>query len=278
MGLASGPRGTRLRPMSIGEILDESFRVYRRGFVPFAIAMSIVEVPTTLVASAVDIANGQFNVPWTTRLSEPTSDAGLLVLVVSVVLGLLADGAVIAIASDVILGRQTTILTAFRQTLRRMRSLILAQILVFGLLILMAVTVLGIPFAVYVGLGWLLVDQAVVIEGRGALDAMRRSHRLVRSHRWRLLICLLLVSVLSWLLAQSPGALVTLIFTFWLDPADGVQMGLVNAASVALDTVGRIVFASITGIVTTMLYYDVRVRDEALDLELRAAPPEEPLA
>ena len=50
--------------------------------------------------------------------------------------------------------------------------------------LLLCVTVLGIPAAIYFGLGWTLVGQVCLLESLGGRAALRRSGWLVRSHRW----------------------------------------------------------------------------------------------
>ena len=56
-----------------------------------------------------------------------------------------------------------------------------------GALILSGGFVLYLPVIVYVGLGVALADQAVALEGRLAVDSIKRSWSLVSGHRWMLL-------------------------------------------------------------------------------------------
>src|SRR5687768_11894443 len=58
MAMNAGGRGIRLRPLDIGDVLDETFQVYRRGFVPLITTMAIVLVPMSLVLLVVSVVTG----------------------------------------------------------------------------------------------------------------------------------------------------------------------------------------------------------------------------
>ena len=56
-----------------------------------------------------------------------------------------------------------------------------------GVAVLVSGFVLYLPVIIYVGLGVALADQAVALEGKEPVEAVRRSWELVRGHRWMLL-------------------------------------------------------------------------------------------
>src|SRR5215208_3577812 len=99
--------GIRLRRMGIGDILDETFRLWRRHFLTFATAMAIVEVPTPLISALVTIG---LPGPEPSRGASPRdmvnimASGGLVGLLTG--LGSLVSGlAIIRLAADAVLGR-----------------------------------------------------------------------------------------------------------------------------------------------------------------------------
>ncbi|MER7501294.1 glycerophosphoryl diester phosphodiesterase membrane domain-containing protein [Nonomuraea pusilla] len=118
---------------------------------------------------------------------------------------------------------------------------------------------------------------AVVLEGRGPVDAMRRSWRLVTGDFWRVLGILLLTSLLVGLVS----AVLALPFTF-----AGTLFGMLGAGSAANALVAAVLLA-IGGMLSAMLSYpfeagvsgllyaDRRMRSEAFDLVLQTAAIEQ---
>jgi hypothetical protein len=51
--------------------------------------------------------------------------------------------------------------------------------------IVLAVTVVGIPWAILWGVRWLFADQAVILEGKAGRSALATSSNVVRGHWWR---------------------------------------------------------------------------------------------
>jgi hypothetical protein len=278
MAMNAGGTGIRLRPLEIGDVLNETFQVYRRGFVPFITVMAIVVVPTALLSLIVVLITGVDQWSVFDRLSVGASLAAVaaifLFAIVAGLAQLVASGAAVRVAADMILGQPISVGDAYREALSRLGSLLLVSICVGIPLSLLVVTCIGIPVAIFVGLGWSLVFPAILLEGRGAIDAMRRSWELVGGHRWRLLVCLVLVGLIVWLLVSIPTGL----FAF----AAGILVALSGGGTAALvgmqvgnmlfQAAGQTLFGAIGLITTTLLYYDLRIRKEAFDVQQR--PPE----
>ena len=282
MAMDTGPRGIRLRPLEIGDVLDETFQVYRRNFVPLITAMAIVVVPSSLLSLIGTLITGVGQAGLFDRLSPEASlavlgagiAAALVFVVLAVVAGLahlVAAGAVVRIASNAVLGQPYSIQDAYREAFGRFGSLLLVSICVSIVLMLLVVTCIGIPVAVFVGLGWSVVLQAIMLEGHGAIDAMRRSWALVGGHRWRLLVCYFLIGLIVWLLLSIP----TGIFTFvglgvaTASGGSGIAVMLVQIGQVIFQAAGQVLFGAIGYITATLIYYDLRVRKEAFDLQQR---------
>lgn len=247
-----------LRPLTVGEILDTSFSLYRRHFGALAtVALVCTGVPLALrlflEAGGGFLANLPLAVLYTLSL---------------VVLNLIATGATVFVVSESYLGRPISA----REALRRATPYI-GRILVCSLL--MAVVV-GLGFLFFVipglmlGVGLALAIPVVVIEPRGgASAALSRSWELTRGARWRIFGLGLTLLVLLYV----PVVAVTGLFAVVL-PATGGGIGPASNGAIVAIAIGGLVQMFIYPLfycVLTVTYYDLRVRKEGFDLELLAS-------
>ena len=152
--------------MSLGEILDRVFTLYRNHFALFVGVMAIpaaVQIPTNLYSFSI----------WGKMLRPeaghaPPFDPGtfamiyLVVFPVIVVVATLGLGAISLAVSDVYLGRAATIRGSYQKTLRRFGRLL-------GLLITVGLILMGILIVFSVGIALLIGSLAAsgVMAGSG---------------------------------------------------------------------------------------------------------------
>ena len=277
--MASGEGGIRLRPMGIGDILDETFRLYRRHFLSFVIAMAVVAVPLALLSAAFNVTIGAVVTPG----RDPTLTQGLTIFAAALPLALasglgylLSGGAAVRLTSDAALGRPLDVGAAYRDALGRVLPLFGAGFLAAVAVGLLAITCLGLPFAIYLGVGWSLNPQIVVLERAGSGAALRRSAALVKENRWRVFGTIFLISLLVGILVNIPSGIVGLIAGALVAvaefPGEQYLLQLVNAF---MSAVGQSLLGAIFWMTSTLLYFDLRVRKEAFDLEQLTARAEE---
>jgi hypothetical protein len=113
----------------------------------------------------------------------------------------------------------------------------------------LALTVIGIPFAIYKFVCWQFVQQEILIGDRGIRDAFRASSDRVRSRWWHAVRAL----GFFWLLSIAAGPVLgfTLIFT--------------NFSLLWINVIGSVVFALLVPYVAlgrTLLYFDLGARAE----------------
>lgn len=278
-------RATRLRPLDIGDVLDETFQVYRRGFLPLITTMAIVLVPSALVMLVLGLVAGVGAGVGQSMFDRLSREAGmaligvgiaafvviLLLALVSAAAQLVASGACIRVISNVILGQPISIGEAYREAFGRFWSLLLVSICVGIPIALLVITCIGIPVAIYVGIGWSLVFPLILLEGQGAFDSIGRSWELVAGHRWRLLVIFILLILIQWLLLSIPSILVGLLSAGAVLLSGGsavVELGM-QVIQMVFQTAAQVLFTPIALITTTLLYYDLMVRKEAFDLQQR---------
>ena len=271
----------RLRPLGVGDLLDEVIRLYRNHFLLLAGISAVVVAPLALLEYL-----------WRTFLVHPETLAhpGQLPSIwaesgVWSVLSWLANVAVnLAITyavSEIYLGRKPTVGSAFAGGLGRFGSAAGLAILLGLAAGLMAVTIVGIPFAIYFGVCWILSFQAFVLEGLGIRVAMSRSRALVRGNWWRVLGIAVLIGIIGIILALVIGLLGgALDLVLFFARSSGFGLALLSVLSFMVNVAAEVFTTPIWYCGAVLLYYDLRVRKEGFDLELMAremgAPPAPP--
>ena len=222
--------------------------------------------------------------------------------IVGFIIQLLLTGVLTVVVGRAVLGYQLSPGEAWRLACPRLPALLLAALLValvavvapllvFGLLVA-AVAAAGAPTALIavcsgaalIGLAcvaaWLwtmlcLTTPAVILEAQGPGAALARSWRLVRHSFWRVfgiqLLTVLIVAVASFVL-ELPFQVVSVVFQA------GGSLGLMGATtipSLIVSAIGALAAGTLTrplaAAVTVLLYVDLRMRKEGLDLVLRSA-------
>ena len=176
-------------------------------------------------------------------------------------------------------------------------TLLLAGALVAGFALLFLIVLLagsisptglavGIGVAILLGLGlvvlgfWLgvkvsLVPSVIVLEHAGIREAVARSWRLTDGYYWRTLGVLLLVSVILNFAAQVVVQPVSLVGTFLaiiIDPTGTGAALAITVITYVVTLVLSLLIGAITAVVqaalVAVIYIDLRMRKEGLDLEL----------
>lgn len=247
-----------LRPLSVGEILDTSFSLYRRHFGALATVALVCTGTPLLLRLFLEASGGLF-----TSLT-----LFLLYIVGLVVLSLVATGATVFIVAESYLGRPISA----REALARATPY-LGRILVCSLLMSLAVGVgfllLVVP-GVILAVGLVLAVPAVVLEpSTSATGALARSWDLTRGSRWRIFG----LGVTLLVLLYVPVVAVTGLFAM-IAPSGSVRFGPASGASIVALSIAGLVQMFIYPLfycVLTVTYYDLRVRKEGFDLELLAS-------
>lgn len=144
---------------------------------------------------------------------------------------------------------------------------VLGVIAVFGLLL---VALIGLLF---LWLRFLFITQAIVVEEKGAFAAIARSWRLIRGSFWRTLGIYLLLTLLVQVIVGVPVGTASFAINSAIgsptDPLDNfvLRQSLINIIAYT----AQILILPLQLTAFTLLYYDLRVRKEGYDLELRSA-------
>jgi hypothetical protein len=297
-----------LRPLGIGDVLDELFVVYRRGLRTFLGIAAVVQVPFALL-SLPFYGLAEYFGERATRGADVIAlletQGGPMVAWAAVSMGaglastLLMLAAVCQATSHLYLGGQSGVWEAYRLALGRFwpvcRLALLAAGILGGLVVLVLLPALvpvllcvslpaGVILVTYLVVEWSLAWPALVLEERrSALWALGRSRALVHGAWWRTLALLTLLGVLTgvfelvvYLLADAVVSLVQAVTV----PGEQARPAWLAAFGGLLHSLAGIVYAPLFYIGLTLVYYDRRIRAEAFDLTVRAraladaAPPD----
>jgi hypothetical protein len=261
----SVPVPLRLRPLEIGDLLDETFRMYRRHFLLFAGISVILAIPS---AALLGVLFGWFSVV----IDQTTGAADLWLFLAAAGATALVNlliipftyGAVIFAACESAIGRPVTAGSVFRGVSRRYFPLLGYWTLFFitlGLAVLLCVAPVALWLWVFVG--WIAVTPAMFVENIGLGTAMGRSWNLVKGRWWRTFLILFLMYIVWYVAGIALGAFIQLAqFVLLMVLSPVIATGVAVAASQLISAV----LNPVMQILIVLIYFDLRVRREALDL------------
>jgi hypothetical protein len=269
-----------LRPLSLGEILDRTFSLYRRHFLLFLgitglphlliLALNLGQV--LLIKTPALVTKPPIGTQFQARAGSGLMAfgiGGLLVgVVIYVVAYLFSQGGTIYAVSELYLGRTTTIGTSLRRVWGQLANLV-GVCLLNGLAVMGAMIFLIIP-GIYVGCRLITCVPAALLEDLGARESLERSFQLTKGSAGRAFVIYVLYFVLLY------AAIFLFMIPFGIVIAMAAKDPGMLRLSMGLLQVGQFLAGILVGpfllIATSVFYYDLRVRKEAFDLQLMMNP------
>jgi hypothetical protein len=250
-----------LRPLTVGELLDRTFFLYRghfRVFLGMAALPNLVPLAFQLSRLVIEPGPGGFlfEIFWI--------PASLLVYLVTIAV---SQGATIIAVSQIQLGRDTSIAEAFAAVRSRIGDL---SVIVLGMSVRigLGILLLIVP-GIVLSIRWALTVPVAVLEHRGLRESLARSSELTKGHRWRVFLISGLIIVLIYIVALLVQ--VPLMVVLGVSQGQPLRPGeLSPSAQIAIPVAGFLtqsVLSPIMTIALSLVYYDERVRKEAFDLE-----------
>ena len=147
----------------------------------------------------------------------------------------------------------------------------LLALFIFALCALLALA----PF-IYLSARWLTATAALVAEQTGPFGSLGRSWRLSRKNVRRIIGYLLLLLAVMTIVITIPAALFQWILFDLLPPFSSLE--LTRIISGTISTLFYVIGTPFYTAAVVLLYYDLRIRKESYDLELRVAELEQRVA
>ena len=268
-----------LQPMYFSDILDGMFTLYGKHFRLF---FGIIAVYIVL-----GLAIDQFSALLSTgdTVSSTNIVVSVFATVCDVLLSILVSAALTYASARVYLNRVLTAGDALQQAQQHFWTYFGAvffwSLIVGGL----SVTVIGVPFAIYLGVRWGLYGVPVMFEGSSAWNALGRSAELVRGSWLRVfgitLAILLVTIMIVYILTEAFDYVLTSIGiakaeepTTLLETLRRLFIPAVNEIGWSAYTIRGLVQLCITAFIMpieriafTLLYFDQRIRKEGFGVD-----------
>jgi hypothetical protein len=242
-----------LRARSVGEILEAAFNLYGKHWKKLIQIAATLVIPLSVLQYLVGDALGN-NVTTDASGRVVHVDAGIgaasfVVSMLALLIQVILIGAIAWAAVSVFIGREPDMGEAYRFGYRRLWTIVLVGILyvlvvAFGLILLIVPGIIfAVRFSVFV--------PAIVVERRRGTEALSRSWNLTRGRSWSVFGAFIVAAFLA--------GIVSGVFTAIGNHAGWFVAGLLAGIASSITT-------PFTGLVLTLIYLDLRVRKEQLDV------------
>lgn len=294
-----------LRPLSLAELLDRSFSLYRRHFWVFVGIMALPSVAMLLLSLGSNVFNG---IQALSPEFQPTAETGLALAIGVVLVTLvafifywityaLALGATTAAVSEIYAGGTPSISGAFGAVKGKFGRLtwllFLLGVRLVGVVLIVIVTTAIVAtvgaliapvlaaigfamgmFAAFGLLAWMFLRYAVcvpaaVLEENTASDAIARSIELTAGSLLKVLVLFVFTVIVTYAalaIFQVPFAIAA--FVVGLETPTGFWL---NMLGVITGSIASALTSPLAVVAMAVLYYDLRIRNEGLDVELMIA-------
>jgi hypothetical protein len=242
-----------LRPRSNAELIDASFSFVRANYVSLLGVVALAQLPFIVGSLFLPASPEEMMRLWTTHLSEVA-----VVYVFILWWWAVMACALVLVTADLIDGHAPRTGWALQRALRRgfaVGAAMLIQVVVF---VLWAMLFL-IP-AIWAFARYFAVTPALAIENLGPLAAIRRSKELARGANGRVLV----VAGLPFLAYLIFGNIIQQTF---------LTLGGYSVFARAVGSLMTALIYPFAAVPAILLYYDLRIRREGLDIQLDAALP-----
>jgi hypothetical protein len=193
--------------VSISGVLDDALQIYRRLFWRSVVVAG-------LVFAVVGLGEA-----FASR--RATSLVTLVSLLLSLVGGLLVQGALIGAVDDLHANRPAAPTRALYDRTRERLGTLLGASLLYGLGIVAGLILLIVPGLIAIA-RWSLIVPLIVIERRGWREAFARSNQLVTGQTGRVLVLVVIANVITGVVSLGISTLFTFLpnfFAMWIGSA-----------------------------------------------------------
>ena len=290
---------TELRPMTLGEILDRTFQLYRRNFLLFT-TIAVVSALVVTLWSAINLLLTQqlASDHHLMALRILSASSVMLSYIVAFIAAGLTFAALTFAVSQIYLGQPVDAVGAYQRVkahLLRYAGLNLASVIIawspFFLLLVAMIIAMGmagrmpiasrrsvltvvmglsglamllfIPLCVWLSSRYSMANAAAISESLSIRAALKRSVQLSKGTRGRIILgtaCIAVVQMVISIAALAP------IFSFSVHHAPHLPLW-VSVYQLALGFVVNTLCVPLYGIIFALFYYDARIRKEGFDVE-----------
>ncbi len=272
------------RPLSMGELLDVTFRIYRKHFWKLVLTAGGLIIPMNIISEVLGFAqnryyfgggveafmNGETTIPfWITGLQVIVGFATLFI-------ALLTGAAIIWMVNRIIFGEAPGVVQSWRAGLRYLLPYLAVALLLglaagigmIGLIILAIIPCLGfflmiggIVFFFYLYVRLILSPMALIIDDIGPIDAIKAAWRASKGAFWRIAGYGLLLAILAFVFYIGP----LLLMEYWMLSsavnAPESVIGIATALGFVINII-NILWTPLYIAALVLLYHDLKLRNQ----------------
>ena len=244
----------QLRPHSVGDIIDSSFTVYRKRFGPMiGIALMLVFIPFV-----VGVIGGCTITELQTSWPSCDTAIGWIGQIASQIGTVIAAAAATLVAAEAYAGTSSDWRQSAADGLRRIIPIVVATV-VMAVAVTIGFVLVLVP-GIFLAVSFAVFTPVLMIERVGPMESLGRSWRLVTGERWRLFGAGLSMIIISVVVLGIIGFVLYLV----LSGLGGLSEG---DASYYTQQIVTLLSVPLSAAVGAVLYVDLRVRKEDLDVE-----------
>jgi ABC-type multidrug transport system fused ATPase/permease subunit len=224
---------------AFGQIVRAARQLYGRHWLTM-LAIAAIAVPV--------IGGTQYVIELVSSISRGTQAVGdLLDQLVRPAATAIVSGVVIAFVRSLVTVGRAGFTDSWKGMTQRFWRVVGSSLLATILILLMALTVIGIPFAIWKLVGWAFAQQEVLFEDKSIRESLKASSELVRGRWWRAMR----VIVLFYLIGVVTGPILTFALIFTSLPL------------VVINLIGSLIYALLIpykALGETLLFFDLQTR------------------
>lgn len=254
------------QPQSIGGVLDASFQLYKASIgslLPLSVLLVLATAPALFLAmQSSAVPNAEDPMAALAVFNDPKY---WLANLVSMIVSTLVTGAMYVKQQSIARGEELGLGSALQTSFGRLLWQVLALIL-FGVAVAVGLLLLLVPGFILM-LSLMLCWILVVLEGKGPVDALVGSHRLVWGNWWRTAAILTVGFIILMVLYMAIALLVGLAMPFVGLNDDPFMVAFVSGFIIN-GIIYLLVMPYYTGLLLS-IYWDLKLRKEGGDLAAR---------
>ena len=234
----------------LGQVLTSSARLYRRSIALF-IGIGALFVPVGIIEAAIQRLLFSTSIPQT--ITHYFSDHVAVEALLAVTMGGVASSFVfwfvyvasLAAVARIERRRENSPLADYRDVIHIFWSLAVPRLKALGIVLLLTVTIIGIPWAIRHATRWAFIEESILLDRVESRDALAASARAVDGRWWYTLLTLVFLGFLGYV----AGPAVAVVLLFWTS----LGVSVINIVS-------SLIFAAVTpffAIAHALLYFSL---------------------
>jgi hypothetical protein len=251
--------------LNLGKLIYYTFSIYfKNGWQVMCAVIPLVAIGAVAGWGITHVIVSTFVTPATAKEPGIWTVGSVFQLIWLILLAILIWGVIYTLINNILVHvvgqrhqtRQISLGNALSAGVRKFVTVSLAGACCAIIIAVLAITIIGIPFAIYFGIRWVFVAHAVLFEGKGVSGSLSRSSELTKNNWWEIFACVLVFGLFAYVISEVLQTL--LLLPYFLSASFAKTMGYFPFR----ESISYIITWPITIISTTLIYFGMRVKKE----------------